>query len=371
MKALLVGGTGPTGPSLAKGLLNRGYDVTVFHRGTHESEDLAQVEHIHADPHFEETIREALGERRFDIVVAAYGRVKSLAVALGGRCDRFVAVTGNAAYPGCMDPAHCRPHGMRVLANERDEVFTDPNSATSPAMKFAAQVGAVEQEVLRMDADGAFSASIFRYPFVYGPRQHATSIESTFVRRVLDRRHPVILADGGLSIISMCAAENAAHCVLLGIDYGLQAGGEIFNCSDDERFTQRQWVEMIAEILGADLEVISVPDELAWPSRFMFPLGRRSGHAMVDNSKAKSLLGYSDIIRPADALKRTLDWLLADDTRLPVISDEVYQREDELIVRYSRAVADIKASMPEEPSEVFHPYPHPKQPGLVTDHRGR
>ena len=36
MKALVVGGTGPTGPFIVNGLIERGYEVTIFHRGTHE-----------------------------------------------------------------------------------------------------------------------------------------------------------------------------------------------------------------------------------------------------------------------------------------------------------------------------------------------
>jgi nucleoside-diphosphate-sugar epimerase len=36
MNALVVGGTGPTGPFIVNGLLQRGYKVTIFHRGTHE-----------------------------------------------------------------------------------------------------------------------------------------------------------------------------------------------------------------------------------------------------------------------------------------------------------------------------------------------
>ena len=36
MRALVIGGTGPTGPHVIDGLLKRGYEVTIFHRGTHE-----------------------------------------------------------------------------------------------------------------------------------------------------------------------------------------------------------------------------------------------------------------------------------------------------------------------------------------------
>jgi 2-polyprenyl-6-methoxyphenol hydroxylase-like FAD-dependent oxidoreductase len=43
MKALIVGGTGPSGPFLANGLIERGYKVTIFHRGTHEIPEIVLV----------------------------------------------------------------------------------------------------------------------------------------------------------------------------------------------------------------------------------------------------------------------------------------------------------------------------------------
>ena len=58
--ALVIGGTGPTGPCVIEGLLQRGYRVSILHRGVHEVELPAEVEHIHADPHFTATLTEAL-----------------------------------------------------------------------------------------------------------------------------------------------------------------------------------------------------------------------------------------------------------------------------------------------------------------------
>ena len=98
MRVLVVGGTGPTGPHVVDGLLVRGHDVTIFHRGTHESPDLADVEHVHGDPHFRESIDEALGAREFDVVLAMYGRVAFLAAAFAGRCGQFVSVSGTPVY---------------------------------------------------------------------------------------------------------------------------------------------------------------------------------------------------------------------------------------------------------------------------------
>jgi nucleoside-diphosphate-sugar epimerase len=35
MKALVIGGTGPTGPYVVEGLLQRDYEVTIMHGGFH------------------------------------------------------------------------------------------------------------------------------------------------------------------------------------------------------------------------------------------------------------------------------------------------------------------------------------------------
>ena len=45
MKELVIGGSGPTGPHVLPGLLERGYDVTMLHRGVHEPADLPDVRH--------------------------------------------------------------------------------------------------------------------------------------------------------------------------------------------------------------------------------------------------------------------------------------------------------------------------------------
>ena len=96
MRVLLIGGTGPTGPSVVEGLLTRGYDVSIFHRGIHEVSLPKDVEHIHGDPHFLETINQALGTRTFDLAVVMYGRVRFIAEAMRGRVPRMISVGGGA-----------------------------------------------------------------------------------------------------------------------------------------------------------------------------------------------------------------------------------------------------------------------------------
>ena len=88
MKALVIGGTGPTGPFLINGLIAQDYDVSMMHRGTHDSDEIPlSVPRIIGDPHFRETLTEALSGRTFDLIIATYGRIRYVAEIAGDHCD--------------------------------------------------------------------------------------------------------------------------------------------------------------------------------------------------------------------------------------------------------------------------------------------
>jgi len=101
LKALVIGGTGPTGHYIVNGLLRRGYDVAMLHSGKHELEEIPEtVEHIHTDPFSEDALRSAIGDRNFDLTVAAYGRLRRIAEIMVGRTGRFISICGVPAYSG-------------------------------------------------------------------------------------------------------------------------------------------------------------------------------------------------------------------------------------------------------------------------------
>ena len=85
MKALVIGGTGPTGPHIIGGLEARGYKVTMLNRGSRDSSAIANsVERLIGDPHFVDTLESALAGRTFDVVVATYGRIRIVADVVAG-----------------------------------------------------------------------------------------------------------------------------------------------------------------------------------------------------------------------------------------------------------------------------------------------
>jgi nucleoside-diphosphate-sugar epimerase len=327
LQALVIGGTGPSGHFIVNGLLRRGYAVAMLHTGRHEVDEIPPaVEHIHTDPFNADALRAALGNRSFDLTIAAYGRLRRIAEIMVGRTGRFISIGGAPAYRGYMNPTVLRPQGLPVPTKEDAPVV--PLEAEDPKGWRVAQT---EQAVFEHHPDAAH----FRYPFLYGPYQIAPR-EWCVVRRILDGRRAIVLPDNGLTLNHSCYVENAAHAVLLAVDRPEAARGQIYNCGDERLLTIRQVVEVIADALDYKLEIVSMPWEFALPAR---PLIAQPWitHRVLDLTKLKTQLGYTDVVTPGQGLTQTAAWLKshplpqggADEKILQDPFD--YRAEDELI----------------------------------------
>jgi nucleoside-diphosphate-sugar epimerase len=368
MRALVVGGTGPSGPHVVTGLQARGYDVTLFHRGVHELAGDPAVEHLHGDPHFRESIDYTLGERTFDVVVAMYGRMRHLASALNGRCGQFVAIGGVPVYRGFFP----RPgYRMPVPVTEEDPVV-DRAPPDDPALQFSLKL--VEAEAAVFSAHPG--ASVLRYPILYGPNNTLPQ-EWSVIRRVRDRRRLMVLPDGGMHVHTRCAVRNAAAFVLAAVDRPEAAAGQVYNCGDPFSWSLRQWIEAMVEILGAELELVAIPSAVAVEAAStLLPLaGTTTTHSVLSTEKARRELDYRPVVHPFDALREMLEWYESrpdhDPSSSPAFTDRFdYATEDALIGAYRRETGDLARSVDQQVAPAIHSMPHPTEPGGV-DHRGR
>jgi nucleoside-diphosphate-sugar epimerase len=368
MRALVIGGTGPTGPHVVSGLLARGHEVTIFHRGTHELPELAGVEHIHGDPHFRESIDETLGTRAFDIVLAMYGRIRHIAPALSGRCDRFIAIGGVPVYRGYFPRAGAA--GLPVPVTETHPVVRE--AGDDAALKFSRRLAEAE--------DLAFAAhpgaTILRFPMIYGPN-NARPHEWPVLRRVRDRRPHMIVPDGGCQVYTRCAARNAAAFVLAAADHPAAAAGQVYNCGDPVSWSLREWIETITGLLGAELELVSIPAEIAVEAATtLLPLANTTAtHCVLSIAKAERELGYEPVIEPVKALEEALEWYerhpCLDHGASPSMADRFdYATEDALIERYRQAAPLIRDAVPQRGGGAVANRTQPNTPGRGGD-RGR
>jgi hypothetical protein len=152
------------------------------------------------------------------------------------------------------------------------------------------------------------TATHFRYPYVYGPRQLAPR-EWCVVRRILDRRPFLVLPDDGLTLIPFGYVDNLAHAMMLAVDQPERSMGQIFNCGDDENLTIRQVAEIITDELAHDWELLSMPARFAIPARPLM-MNHRTTHRVVDTTKLRTLLGYRDVVPARQAVRLATRWLV-------------------------------------------------------------
>jgi hypothetical protein len=192
------------------------------------------------------------------------------------------------------------------------------------------------------------------------------------VRRVRDGRDRIILADGGLTISTRCAAVNAAGFLLAAVDRPEAAGGEIFNVGDRDQLTMRQWVETCAAAAGGRLEIVSLPFDLAGPGRGLYPISHPE-HLLVDVHKAADVLGYVEPVPARQALGETVRWYQEhppeESSAGNLVDGFDYAEEDRVVESFRRATSALLAEQPPAALAV-HPYAHPKVAG-ERDHRNR
>ncbi len=357
-RALVIGGTGPTGPLVVEGLHERGFEVTILHGGQHEVElPVSGVRHIHEDPHFKETLERGLGSLNFDLVVSQYGRLSVIAEVLRGRTERLIAIGSATGVYAPPDDERWGPLGRPALISDSANVY----------------IRSVDQGKLgfrMVEAMHALftvhpTATYIGYPLNYGPRQPGPQ-DWSIVRRILDGRHQMVIADGGIKLVTRVYTENAAHGVLTVVDRPQLTAGKRYIVADRDVHSMRQRIEFIARHMGHDLELVDMPYQLAWPCHALWRHDR--GHHLCQSTLIREELGYADAVPSEVAMARSVDWLV---NHPPAPGGEIetqlgdsfdYRAEDELIDRWT-AARDELASIVAPTRGPRHVYRHPKSVG--------
>ncbi|ESP89326.1 NAD-dependent epimerase/dehydratase family protein [Candidatus Halobonum tyrrellensis] len=294
---LVVGGTRFIGRHVVEDLLAHGYEVTTFNRGNHENpfaeDDVSRVEGDRTD---ETDLRTAKLSVEPDIVVdcVAYhpGEVET-AVDVFADVDGYVYISSGSAYAAEEIP---KREGETALCDCTDEQATDDSDGTYGPRK------AEGDRVVARAADDGVNAMSVRPCIVYGPHDYTERLDYWLAR--VDAHDRVVVPGDGTNLWHRAYVEDVASALRVVAEEGTP--GEAYNVGDRRLVTLAEMVDLIADVAGADCEVVPASDRelsTAGLSSTDFPLYREYPH-VLDTTKLASLGWESTPLR--EAMERTL-----------------------------------------------------------------
>lgn len=324
MKVFIVGGTGFTGPAVVEQLIQRGHDVTVFHRGQHRDERTAGAQVMPGDrkdsTQLAAAVRRVQPDVAVDMIPFTAADATGFMDACRGIVPRVVALSSIDVYlafgrikltePGSVQPT---PLTERAALRETDR----PGGPECDKI-------AVERIVM---GDPDLPGTILRLPAIHGRGDRYRRFRC-YLKPMDDGRRTILLGEtmAGWKF-SRGYVDNVAYAVVLAAEQE-QAAGEIYNVAEPAALTEHELVEAIGVAANWPGRVTVLPDD-------RLPVHMQSDENFrqdweVTSDKIRGALGYRELIDVTEGIRRTVEWERAYPPAEELCSFD-YEAEDEML----------------------------------------
>jgi nucleoside-diphosphate-sugar epimerase len=304
--AFVLGGTGFVGRHVARRLADSGCDVTIGSRGeTAIPSDVCGIKHVALDRGDDAQLKGALGDGVDVLVDVIPFEIRDAAqiVSLDALVGSVVAISTGSVYAD--------DQGRTIDEATSEATFPDIPIPTRETQRRAAPGDATYstkkvaiEDILLEQAE--FPATVIRPCAIYGPGDTQCR-EWFFIKRILDKRPFVLLADEGETVFHTTSVHNLAELVRLAAENPVHGA---FNCGDPDPPNTRRIARSIATVMEHDWEEVLLPRSLSTTWEFRNPWGGfRPLIAAMD--KAHDELGYEPVTTYDKAIVETVEWVIA------------------------------------------------------------
>jgi nucleoside-diphosphate-sugar epimerase len=325
VRAFVIGGTGLVGRAVSRQLLAGGWQIEVLGRDRrHLPDDLADagVRFTSVDREDASALTAAFGggaDLLVDCVCFTRGHARAL-LPLARHASSTVMISSKAVYVDANGN-----HSNSEQPTRFDAPITESQATLPPGdMPYNSRLGYGRNKVAaeRVLVDSGLPVSVLRASKIHGEGARPPR-EWIFVKRVLDRRRVVLLAQRGRGVDHPSAAVNIAALVETVAN---QPGARILNAADPDAPSALEIARIVAGHLGHDWSEVLL-DENADPPLGWHPWDRR--YPVVLDTSAAAQLGYQPSGDYQTTVGPALDWLveLAEQdgvARLPERYDDGY-----------------------------------------------
>jgi nucleoside-diphosphate-sugar epimerase len=320
LKVLFIGGTGTISAGASAEAAAHGIDLTILNRGESSLRDAPDgIRRITASVSDAASLRDALGDERFDVVVNFISYLPEHAQrdveVFSGRVGQYVYISSASVYekpPARLPITESAPLRNPFWQYSRDKIASEH----------------VLQEAFR---DHGFPVTIVRPSHTYDRTRIPVAGGWTTIER-MRRGAPVLVHGDGTSLWALTHSRDFAKgfVPLLG---DTRAVGGSFHITTDEVLTWNQITTIMARAAGVERpEIVHVTSEelvRAIPAQEGLHLGDRTYSHIFDNSLIRSLVpGFAASTTFDAGAREIIAWHDADAARRIVDPelDRVYDR---------------------------------------------
>lgn len=348
MRFLIIGGTGFIGPFVIRDLVERGHNVTVFHRGEARTVLPEGVRRIHGNRNDLAAHRTEFERLAPDVVVdfvlSDERQAKALMETLRGLAGRVVAISSQDVYRAYgvllgREPGPPQPTPLTEESEVRRQLHPyniehlRKVQATFAWLTDDYDKIPVERTVL---GDSALPGTVLRLPMIYGPGDPVHRFFPA-LKRIDDKRTAILMEEGYARLHPPRGyIEDVAAGIALAT-VSERAAGKIYNIASDQQFTELEWTQKIGELAGWNGSVVALPKEQT-PRHVIMPLNTEQDW-LVSSAKIRQELGYSERVPLEVGMARTIEWERANPPGEIDPKQFDYAAEDAALEQVRRATA--------------------------------
>lgn len=327
LKVLFIGGTGLISSACSPLAIEKGLDLFLLNRGGSHRPTPAGATVLHGDIRDPASVKAALGDRTFDVVVDWIAftpeHIETDLALFRGRVGQYVFISSASAYQ--------KPVGSLPI--------TESTVLANPFWGYSRNKIACEELLVRAYREEGFPATIVRPSHTYD--QAGIPMDGGYT--VIDRMRrglPVVVHGDGTSLWVLTHHRDFAKG-FVGLLGNPRAIGEAFHITSDEVLTWNQIYQIYANAAGVEApRLVHVPSETI--AKFHSGgaeglIGDKMHSVIFDNTKVKRLVpDFAATIPLTWGAQEVMAWYDADSSRRKVNAD--YDRlQDEIIAAQEQA----------------------------------
>ncbi|MEJ5867216.1 SDR family oxidoreductase [Pseudokineococcus sp. 5B2Z-1] len=306
LKVLFIGGSGVISSACSALAVERGIDLTVLNRGTTTTRPLPEGARVlQADVRDPASVREALGDEEFDVVVdwVAFtpDHVRTDVELFSGRTGQYVFISSASAY---------QTPPLRVPVVESTPL-------RNPFWQYSRDKIACEELLTAAYREDGFPVTVVRPSHTYDRTLLPFDGGWTVVDRMRRGKEVVVHGDG-TSLWTLTHHRDFARGFtgLLGNERAL---GEAVHITSDEALPWDAIYRTVAAAAGVEPRIVHVPSDAiaAADAEWGAGLLGDKAHSMVfDNTVLKTLVpGFAATVPFARGAREVVEWYDADPAR--------------------------------------------------------